>query len=80
MAGCSPSSPPDGANGLGPGDWQDALMAAPVRYGIIGTGMMGCEHLRDLAHLDDAEVVAISDPVPDSLSWGHRRRGTRKVR
>jgi predicted dehydrogenase len=50
-------------------------MAAPVRYGIIGTGMMGCEHLRDLAHLDDAEVVAISDPVPDSLSWGAASAG-----
>jgi myo-inositol 2-dehydrogenase / D-chiro-inositol 1-dehydrogenase len=45
-------------------------MAAPVRYGIIGTGMMGCEHIRDLAHLPDSEVVALADPVPSSLEWG----------
>lgn len=50
-------------------------MAAPVRYGIIGTGMMGCEHLRDLAHLDDAEVVALSDPVPGSLERGAASAG-----
>jgi predicted dehydrogenase len=42
-----------------------------IRYGIIGTGMMGGEHLLDLAHLpDDARVVALSDPVPSSLEWG----------
>ncbi len=34
----------------------------PVRYGIIGCGMMGQEHLRNIALLDDAEVVAIHEP------------------
>ncbi|MAI80007.1 MAG: oxidoreductase [Deltaproteobacteria bacterium] len=33
-----------------------------MRYGIIGTGMMGCEHIRNLAQLPGAEVKAIADP------------------
>lgn len=42
----------------------------PVRYGIIGSGMMGGEHLLALAAIPDALVVALSDPVPSSLEWG----------
>ena len=38
----------------------------PIRYGIIGTGMMGCEHILNLGHIDDAVVVAVSDPHPPS--------------
>lgn len=37
--------------------------------GIIGTGMMGCEHLKNLAAIDDVEVVAVADPEPSSLEW-----------
>jgi predicted dehydrogenase len=34
----------------------------PVRYGIIGTGMMGLEHFRNLGAVDGVEVTAMSDP------------------
>jgi len=33
-----------------------------VRYGIIGVGLMGLEHLRNLAALPGAVVTAVSDP------------------
>lgn len=33
-----------------------------VRFGVVGTGMMGCEHLRNLAALPGAVAVAVSDP------------------
>ncbi|MCV0397968.1 MAG: Gfo/Idh/MocA family oxidoreductase [Rhizobiaceae bacterium] len=33
-----------------------------VRYGIIGCGMMGREHVRNIEMLDGAVVTAISDP------------------
>jgi predicted dehydrogenase len=33
-----------------------------IGYGIIGCGMMGQEHLRNIALLPDAEVVAIFEP------------------
>ncbi len=33
-----------------------------VRYGIIGTGLMGCEHIRNLAAIPDTAVTAIADP------------------
>eukprot|EP00271_Cylindrocystis_brebissonii_P000368 TRINITY_DN10469_c0_g1_i1.p1 TRINITY_DN10469_c0_g1~~TRINITY_DN10469_c0_g1_i1.p1 ORF type:complete len:594 (+),score=70.09 TRINITY_DN10469_c0_g1_i1:416-2197(+) len=38
-----------------------------VRYGIIGTGMMGVEHIHNLACLDGALITAISDPHGPSL-------------
>ena len=38
----------------------------PVRYGIIGTGMMGWEHIRNLALIDAAQVTAVADPDPGS--------------
>ncbi|CAB4590503.1 MAG: Gfo/Idh/MocA family protein [Actinomycetes bacterium] len=47
----------------------------PVRYGVIGTGMMGCEHITNLVHLPEAEVVAIADPVESSLEWGRLAAG-----
>ena len=34
----------------------------PLRYGLIGSGMMGQEHIRNLKLLDDIIVTAISDP------------------
>lgn len=37
-------------------------MAQEIRYGVIGTGMMGCEHLRNVVALDGAVVVAAADP------------------
>ncbi len=32
------------------------------RYGMIGAGMMGHEHIRNVALLEGAEVVAVADP------------------
>jgi myo-inositol 2-dehydrogenase / D-chiro-inositol 1-dehydrogenase len=40
-----------------------------IRYGVIGTGMMGCEHLRNIAALPNAHTVAVADSVPTSLGW-----------
>ena len=33
-----------------------------IRYGIIGTGLMGCEHIRNIAALPGATVTAVADP------------------
>ncbi|HSG03235.1 MAG TPA: Gfo/Idh/MocA family oxidoreductase [Marinobacterium sp.] len=33
-----------------------------VRYGLLGSGMMGQEHLRNLALIEGAEVVALAEP------------------
>ena len=33
----------------------------PLRYGIVGTGMMGLEHLRNLAAVPGAVVAAVAD-------------------
>ena len=56
-------------------------MSRTLRYGVIGTGMMGVEHINNLLVLDGAEVVALCDPdsgsleaarslVPDSACFG----------
>ncbi len=44
-------------------------MTDPLRYGVIGTGMMGVEHIGNLLHLDGATVTAVSDPHPESRDW-----------
>ncbi len=38
----------------------------PLRYGLIGCGMMGWEHLRNLALIPEARVTAVADPDPNS--------------
>ena len=42
-------------------------MPAIIRYGLIGAGMMGREHLRNLALTPGALLTAIADPVQASL-------------
>ncbi len=45
-------------------------MSVPIRYGIIGSGMMGTEHMRNIAAIDDACVVAYADPHEQSRGFG----------
>jgi len=45
-------------------------MSEPVRYGIIGTGMMGCEHIMNLKLIPDAVVTSIADSNETSRGWG----------
>jgi predicted dehydrogenase len=46
-----------------------AVMGSRIRYGIIGTGMMGIEHMRNISLLPDAELVAAADPSERSRTW-----------
>jgi predicted dehydrogenase len=48
---------------------------AMIRYGIIGTGMMGWEHIRNLAHIPGASVTAIADPNAASREIGRAAAG-----
>lgn len=44
-------------------------MVEQVRYGLVGTGMMGVEHLNNLAITPGAVVTALADPTERSLGW-----------
>jgi myo-inositol 2-dehydrogenase / D-chiro-inositol 1-dehydrogenase len=46
-----------------------------VRFAIIGTGLMGIEHIRNLKLLPEARIVAISDPTPKSLNRARKALG-----
>ncbi len=46
-----------------------------MRFGVVGTGMMGCEHLRNLQALPDAEIIAVADPDADSRAWAELALG-----
>ena len=46
-----------------------------MRYGLVGTGMMGVEHLNNLAITPGAVVTALADPVQTSLSWAKTALG-----
>ena len=43
-------------------------MTKKFRYGIIGAGSMGREHIRNVNIIDGAEIVALADPNADSIS------------
>lgn len=43
-------------------------MTDSVRYGVVGTGLMANEHLRNLALTPGAVVTALADPVDTSLA------------
>ena len=46
-----------------------------MRYGLVGTGMMGVEHLQNLRVTPGAVVTAIADPVERSLEWARTALG-----
>lgn len=50
-------------------------MLEQVRYGLVGTGMMGAEHITNLAITPGAVVTAIADPVATSLGWARTALG-----
>jgi myo-inositol 2-dehydrogenase/D-chiro-inositol 1-dehydrogenase len=46
-----------------------------IRYGIIGSGLMGFEHIRNIALLPDAELTAIADPHEPSRRFAMKTAG-----
>ncbi len=56
-------------------DHEQAAALPPIRYGVIGTGMMGVEHIQNIGALADATVTAIADPSPESRATGAEAAG-----
>ena len=50
-------------------------MNETVRYGVIGGGDMGREHIRNIALIDGAAVTAVADPFEPSRSAARRLAG-----
>lgn len=48
-----------------------------IRYGIIGSGMMGCEHIRNVEAIEGACVTAVADPHEVSRRFGRLACGDR---
>ena len=46
-----------------------------LRIGVIGTGMMGCEHLKNILGNPQAVVTAVSDPNDKPLDWARLTLG-----
>ena len=46
-----------------------------LRYGLVGTGMMGVEHIRNVIAAGDAQIVAIADSEQSSLGWAKAALG-----
>ncbi len=51
-----------------------------IRIGIVGTGLMGLEHIRSLQLSPEAQIVAIADPVPLSQRWARDELGARAAK
>jgi myo-inositol 2-dehydrogenase/D-chiro-inositol 1-dehydrogenase len=52
-------------------------MSARVRCGLIGTGMMGIEHLNNLMLHPEVEIVGLADPIAHSLRLAQMVLGER---
>ncbi len=52
-------------------------MAKLLRAGVIGAGNMGRNHARVYSEMDDAELVAVADPVPEALNRVAQRHRVR---
>jgi myo-inositol 2-dehydrogenase/D-chiro-inositol 1-dehydrogenase len=46
-----------------------------VRYGLVGAGMMGVEHINNLKITPGAVVTALADPTGTSLGWAREALG-----
>lgn len=53
------------------------VLSNVVRYGLVGAGMMGVEHINNLAVTPGAIVTALADPVERSLGWARKALGDR---
>ena len=51
-------------------------MGETIRYGLVGTGMMGIEHITNLQLTPGAEIVALADPFATSLERAAAAVGT----
>ncbi len=51
-----------------------------LRYGMIGTGMMGSEHILSLRNIDNVEITAVVDPSEISLSLAKAMLGDKSER
>ncbi len=52
-------------------------MAKLLRAAVIGAGIMGQNHARVYSEMDDVELVAVADPVPEALSRMAQRHRVR---
>lgn len=50
-------------------------MANHKKYALIGSGMMGCEHIENLKLVDGAELVAIAEPNAEPRRWAEHTLG-----
>lgn len=50
-----------------------------LRFGIVGAGMMAREHIRNLALVDNVQVVGLADPEPTSLQASLEEIGDRRA-
>ncbi len=56
-----------GGHGYIVGPAQEVVSVDAIRYGIIGSGMMGVEHIRNIVALPGGVVAGLADPHPPSL-------------
>jgi len=60
---------------MGPSSARAIAPGQTIRYGIIGTGMMGIEHMLNIRLTPDARVVAWADPHETSRGWARDTAG-----
>jgi len=52
-----------------------AAKGEALRLGVVGVGIMGCNHARVLAEMPDVKLVAVADPDDKQADFVHRALG-----
>ncbi|MBJ7505357.1 MAG: Gfo/Idh/MocA family oxidoreductase [Ilumatobacteraceae bacterium] len=60
---------------MAPSSSTASATATSLRYAIVGTGMMGVEHIHALQTLADTRIVALCDPHAPSIATARRALG-----
>ena len=45
--------------------WEEDSPLDTIKYGLVGCGMMGCEHIQNINLLENAAVTVVFDPVKE---------------
>jgi myo-inositol 2-dehydrogenase / D-chiro-inositol 1-dehydrogenase len=56
---------------------REQKMSDKLRVGVIGTGMMGFEHINNLKLMPEVEITAFADPTPRMLAKAHSMLGNK---
>ena len=55
--------------------WEEDSPLDTIKYGLVGCGMMGCEHIQNINLLENAAVTVVFDPIKELAEAAAKKAG-----